>query len=178
VKKFKQLARWLIFLSYRIRFYGAFRSSGRSYCARGTVDIHPGGTITLGPANWLERGYTLSAVGGKITLGSNCYFNRNVKIVCYEAIELGNDCLIGDSVHIYDQDHNFTDLRTPIRTQGYVTKPVKIGNNVWIGAKATVLKGVVIGDGAIIGANALVVKDVPANAIAVGNPAVIVRMRS
>jgi maltose O-acetyltransferase len=58
-----------------------------------------------------------------------------------------------------------------------VTKPIKIGNNVWIGAKATILKGVTIGDGAIIGANAVVTKDLLANGVAVGNPAKVIKMR-
>lgn len=50
-------------------------------------------------------------------------------------------------------------------------------NNVWIGAKATILKGVTFGDGAIVGANAVVTKDVPLNAIVVGNPAAIIKVR-
>jgi acetyltransferase-like isoleucine patch superfamily enzyme len=178
VKKIKQLLRLLVFLFYRARFVLAFRSVGRNYFALGTVDIHPGGRIGMGSANWLEKSYTLSSVGGKLVIGDHNYFNRNVKIVCYESVSIGDNCLIGDSVHIYDQDHNFADIHTLIRTQGYLTKPVKIGNNVWLGAKVTVLKGVTIGDGAIIGANALVAKDVPPNAIAVGNPATIVRMRT
>ena len=178
MRRIKQLVRLAIFLFYRFRFIPAFKPGGRNYFALGTVDIHPGGLVHMGQANWFEKGYTLAAVGGRITLGNNNYFNRNVKIVCYDSVEMGNDCLMGDSVHIYDQDHNFSDINAVICSQGYTTKPVKIGNNVWIGAKATILKGVTIGDGAIVGANALVNKDVPANSIVVGNPATIVKMRS
>ncbi len=172
------ILRFGIFLFYRLLFASSFKAVGRNYFALGTMDIHPLGRIEMGHANWLERGFTLASVGGKIVMGSNIYCNRNVKIVCYESIEIGNDCLIGDSVHIYDQDHNFSDLNVPIHKQGYTTKPIKIGHNVWIGAKATILKGVTIGDGAIIGANSLVAKDIPPNAIVVGNPANIIKMRS
>ena len=177
MKKLKHLIRLLNFLFYRVRFFRAFEANGRNYFDQGIVDIHSGGCVKIGHSNWFEKHYTLAAVGGKITIGNKIYFNRNVKIICYQSIEIGNDCLIGDLVHIYDQDHNFSDIHALIRLQGYKTKPVKIGNNVWIGAKATILKGVTIGDGAIIGANAVVVKDVPANAIVVGNPASIVKMR-
>jgi maltose O-acetyltransferase len=53
--------------------------------------------------------------------------------------------------------------------------PVKIGNNVFIGANATILPGVTIGDNAVVGAGSVVAKDVPANAVATGNPARVVR---
>jgi acetyltransferase-like isoleucine patch superfamily enzyme len=177
VKKIRQLVRIAIFNFYYLRFYFVLKSRGQNYFSWGTLHIHPGGKMEIGRANWFEKGFTLSAVGGQVKFGNTSYFNRNVKIVCYESIEIGNDCLIGDSVHIYDHDHNFSDRNKLIREQGYIRKPVKIGNNVWIGAKATILKGVTIGDGAVIGANSLVVKDVPANAIVVGNPAAIVKMR-
>jgi acetyltransferase-like isoleucine patch superfamily enzyme len=55
--------------------------------------------------------------------------------------------------------------------------PVRIGRNVWLGAKVTVSKGVAIGDNAIVGANAVVTHDIPPNAIAAGVPARIIRMR-
>jgi hypothetical protein len=65
-----------------------------------------------------------------------------------------------------------------IREQGVVVAPVRIGRNVWIGSKATVLKGVSIGDNAVIGANAVVTRDIPANAVAAGIPARVLRMRA
>jgi acetyltransferase-like isoleucine patch superfamily enzyme len=178
VKKLKHLLRFAVFVMYYVRFYSVFKPRGRSYFAWGTINIHPGGRLEMGSSNWFEKGFTLAVVGGTLSVGNNVYFNRNVKVVCYESVEIGDDCLLGDAVHIYDQDHNFADFHAPIRTQGYMTKPVKIGNNVWIGAKVTILKGVTIGNGAIVGANSLVAKDVPPNAIVVGNPAAIVRMRS
>ena len=56
-----------------------------------------------------------------------------------------------------------------------IPKDVIIGNNVWIGANATILPGVKIGDNVVIGAGAVVTKDVPANSVAAGNPAVVIR---
>ena len=59
--------------------------------------------------------------------------------------------------------------------QNIYPKPIKIGNNVWIGSNATILQGITIGDGAIIGANSVVKKDVPENTIAAGVPAKTIR---
>ena len=108
----------------------------------------------MGMLNVFCRGFDIDAQG-QLCIGSRNYFNKDVKIVCLEKIIIGDDCIIADSVHIYDHDHQFDDVLRLIKEQGYKSSPVKIGNNVWIGAKATILKGVTIGDGAVIGANAV-----------------------
>lgn len=177
MKRIKQLSRLLLFVMYGWRYGRGLKSSGRNYFSCGEFEINPDGRLEMGILNWVEKGFVLCAQGGIISIGDRNYFNRNVHIVCYKSVEIGNDCLLADSVHIYDHDHISNDLNRPIKEQGYKTKAVKVGNNVWIGAKATVLKGVTIGDGAIIGANAVVTKDVPSNAIVTGNPAVVVKMR-
>lgn len=63
----------------------------------------------------------------------------------------------------------------PAGRRATVSRPIVLGNNVWIGAGAIVLPGVTVGDNSIIGAGAVVTRDVPANAVAVGNPARVVR---
>lgn len=94
-------------------------------------------------------------------------------IVSQEGIRIGSDTLIAEYVVIRDQDH---DTRThPIRTSGFLTSPIHIGRDVWIGCKATVLRGSTIGDGAVVGAHALVKGHIPAGALAVGVPAKVVR---
>ena len=87
--------------------------------------------------------------------------------------------LTGKWVTITDNSHGETDKTTlgmrpqerPITSKG----PVIIGNNVWIGDKATILPGVTIGDGAVIAANAVVTKDVPAYSVVGGNPARVIK---
>jgi acetyltransferase-like isoleucine patch superfamily enzyme len=80
-------------------------------------------------------------------------------------------------VSIRDHNHRFDKLDVPVRLQGMTSAPVRIGRNVWIGGKATITKGVSIGDNAVIGANAVVTHDIPANAIAVGVPARVIKYR-
>lgn len=166
------------FLYYRLRFLTSFKPQGMSYIAKGSVAFKKPGCLMVNEKNVWSGNFDIEVLGGILVFGKNVFMNRHVKIVCMERIEIGDDCLIADSVHLYDHDHRFDDVSRPIKDQGYKTKPIKIGNNVWIGAKATILKGVTIGDGAIIGANAVVTKDVPAKAIVAGNPGQVIKVRS
>ncbi|MBQ2611881.1 sugar O-acetyltransferase, partial [bacterium] len=86
-------------------------------------------------------------------------------------ITIGNSVLIGHNVTLATLNH---DERPEFR-QNIYPKPIKIGDNVWIGSNATILQGITIGDGAIIGANAVVTKDIPENTIVAGVPAKKIR---
>lgn len=98
------------------------------------------------------------------------FINENVQITCGDKIEIGHGCAIGRDVVIRSYDGHM------IKMSGYsISKPIKIGNHVWIGQGATILKGVTIGDGAIIAAGALVTKDVPAKSIVGGVPAKVLK---
>lgn len=110
----------------------------------------------------------------KITIGNNVYINANCHFL--GEIFIGDHVQIGPQTIIWGRDHKIrkNDL---IKNQGHVNKPVKIGNDVWLGARVTVLKGVNIGEGAVIGAGAVVTKDIPPYAIAVGNPARVIKYR-
>ena len=105
----------------------------------------------------------------KLTLGSG-YINGFSQIVCAKDIEIGNDVAIAREVIIRD-----TDAHDLIGCEHTKIKPVKIGNHVWIGAKAMIMKGVTIGDGAVIAAGAIVTKDVPKNCVVAGVPARIIK---
>ncbi len=152
-------------------------TQGRNYFQNGSLKLAKDAKFELKEKNVFDRNFDIE-VSGQLTVGSRNYFNKNVKIVCFDKIEIGDDCLIADSVHIYDHDHRFDDVSKTIGSQGYVTAPIKIGNNVWLGAKVTVLKGVTIGDGVIVGANSLVSRDLPSNSICGGVPAKVIKMRN
>jgi len=176
MNKAQRVLGFLRFFIWRLRSGGALRTRGRNYLDRGQITVHPAAKFEMGERNVLSRDFDIE-IKGLLSIGSRNYFNKNIKITCFKEIAIGDDCIIADSVHFYDHDHDYHDLDQLIGQQGYVTRPIKVGNNIWIGAKAIILKGVSIGDGAIIGAGAVVTRDVPSNSIAVGNPAQIIKMR-
>lgn len=116
-----------------------------------------------------------------IEIGDNVQINDYVHIGSVGSVYIGNNVLIASKVYISDHNHgSYDDYRSdspvinPIDREP-VVKPVVIEDNVWLGESVCVLPGVTIGFGTIIGANSVVTKDVPANCIAVGSPARVVK---
>ncbi len=116
-----------------------------------------------------------------LTIGDNCEMGDMTHIVAYDKVEIGNNVLIASKCFISDTSHGSykgskQDLpSTPPNNRKLETRPVKIGNNVWIGDNVVILLGVTIGNGVIIGANSVVNKDVPSNTIIAGAPARIIK---
>lgn len=111
--------------------------------------------------------------GYNIHIGNNSYLNYNTSILDVVPVYIGDYVLIGPDCGFYPADHPIdSDIR---RTGVESGKPIKIGNDVWIGGNVNIVGGVKIGDGSIIGAGSVVTKDIPANVIAFGNPARVIR---
>jgi len=109
---------------------------------------------------------------GKIDVGRWCLLCPGTRIMSATAVSIGDGCMFAQDACITDSDwHDLYDRSISIGN----TAAVNIGNNVWIGDSVIVNKGVRIGDNAVIGAGSIVVKDVPANAVAAGNPAAVVK---
>lgn len=111
--------------------------------------------------------------GSNITIGARTFVNYNLTALDVAAITIGEDCQIGPGVQLLTPTHPLEPQRR--RDKLEAARPIAIGDNVWIGGGALVLPGVTIGDNSVIGAGAVVTKDVPANVVAVGNPARPVR---
>ncbi len=110
----------------------------------------------------------------EINIGHGTWISNNVVLHAVRSIQIGDNCRIGECVAIYDADFHEVNPDTRNQSAGIV-KPVVIGKNVWIGARAMILKGVTIGDNSVIGAMSLVTRDVPANSVAAGVPAKVIR---
>ena len=109
---------------------------------------------------------------GKVDIGEHCLVCQGVRIMAATEITVGDDCMLANNVCLSDSDwHDLYDRTLPVGN----TKAIRIGKNAWIGDSAMVCKGVHIGDNAVIGAGAIVTKDIPANAVAAGNPASIIK---
>lgn len=112
------------------------------------------------------------AVAGSISIGDYCLISPGVRISSAQSIQLGDNVMLAANVYISDSDwHGIYNRIRPFRC----SKPVVIGNNVWLGESVIVNKGVTIGENSVVGAGAVVTKDIPANVIAAGNPARVIK---
>lgn len=114
-----------------------------------------------------------------IILGEDVWIGYFTLIDGSGGLEIGNKVSISSGVHIYTHDSSnyrlYNTEKDPVNGSHIDRAPVKIGNNVQIGANSVILKGVTIGNNVIIGALSLVNKDIPDNCIAVGNPCKIIK---
>lgn len=161
-----------------------FRSTGAIRIkARAAESITIGKNVRL-LAYWRSNRVGLSGPvilhtweGGKIEIGDHTGASA-VVISSRSKVSIGRHCNIGGNVRIFDHDFHALDAearRSHRDSEECSTKPVTIGDDVFIGAESIILKGVTIGDRAVIGAGSVVTKDVPADSIAAGNPAQVVR---
>ncbi len=127
-----------------------------------------GGTARI--ADWVHIGreVELQVRGGSVSVGAGTGINAFSRIVAFERIDIGERCAIAQFVTIIDHHHAYSPER---RIEGYRTRPILIGDDVWIGDKATILAGVTIGAGAIIGAGSVVTRDVAPGSVVAGAPA-------
>ena len=141
------------------------------------------------PPYWLDHYVDDS----RITVGAYTYFNAHITFGLWnpeEQIQIGRFCSLAKNITIFGGGEHFTrrattypfvvffaETRSERVVDGKTKGATVIGNDVWIGYEATVMSGVKIGNGAVIGAKAVVAKDMPDYAIAVGNPAQVVRYR-
>lgn len=118
-----------------------------------------------------------------LNIGCNVQINDSVHIGAIEKVVIGDNVLIASRVFISDHNHgcyqvqdDLSSPEIPPADRPLSSRPVNIGNNVWLGEQVCILPGVTIGDGAIVGANSVVTRDIPPNSIAAGNPARVIRL--
>lgn len=111
--------------------------------------------------------------GKHIRVGKRFFANFNWTVLDEAYVTIGDDCFIGPNVSIYTACHSTDPMER--NTSNEWARPVTIGNNVWIGGSVTILPGITIGDNVTIGAGSVVTKDIESNAVAVGNPAKIIK---
>jgi acetyltransferase-like isoleucine patch superfamily enzyme len=136
---------------------------------RGDGDVEFGQGVTLlGDIVPIEF---VSYKGSRISIGDHTFINYGSSITAYEQVKIGRHCLLGHYTLILDRNEHGVDQREVAPPAA----PVIIEDHVWIGSHTIILPGVCIGRHAAIGAGSVVTRDIPANCLAVGNPARVVR---
>ena len=111
--------------------------------------------------------------GENLHIGARTFINYNLTALDVATITIGEDCMIGSSVQLLTPTHPIDPA--PRRAHLEAARPITIGDNVWIGSGVIVCPGVTIGDNAVIGAGSVVTRDIPADMVAVGSPARVIR---
>ncbi|WP_346618984.1 sugar O-acetyltransferase [Blastococcus montanus] len=111
--------------------------------------------------------------GRHLSIGARCFANFGLVALDVAPITIGDDVQIGPNVQLLTPTHPVA--AEPRRQKWEAARPIVIGDNVWLGGGAIVLAGVTIGANTVVGAGAVVTRDLPADVVAVGNPARAVR---
>ena len=155
------LLRWR-YRALRVGFFAMERGA--------SIGVAPQARLRFGRGIHMGRDFSGSFIG-QVSIGDDVFFDRGCYVVARHALSIGDNCFFAEMVTIHDENHIVGRGSEPVAERGFTEAPVVIGNNVWVGPKATILQGVHIGDNAVIGANAVVTRDVPANTVATGIPA-------
>ena len=169
----KYLRALIVYPSGLLKMGTAKLMHGKSFSGPMLCQLSPLSELTF------DRGGVLRIGGGfkmrdgaklRVRKGASCTLGRNVSlgsfnvINCQQSISIGDDVILSPNVQIYDHDHDYA-CEGGIRAGRYLTAPVEIGSNVWIGANCVILRGTSIGDNCVIGANTVVSGDIPPNSV-------------
>ena len=158
--------------------------AGVGLTIHGRLRVYGHGTIVIGNDVMINSGRSSNPIGGdavtvlslkntaELIIGDRVGIS-NAAIVSHQRTVIGSRTIIGGGTKIYDTDFHSLDYRQRGDYEGetVTTRPVTIGEDVFIGAHCIILKGVTIGDRSIVGAGAVVTKDIPADQVWAGNPA-------
>jgi maltose O-acetyltransferase len=126
----------------------------------------------IGARSWIEPPFHCD-YGANIVLGESVFVNFGAVFLDPAPIHVGDEAQIGPGVQLLTADHP---REAEARAAGpELARPIRIGSRAWLGGGVIVCPGVTIGDGSVVGAGSIVVRDVPARAVAVGNPCRVVK---
>lgn len=120
-----------------------------------------------------RNGFFIKILGGRVRIGNGCFFNNYCSINSLGKIEIGENCIFGENVKIYDHNHKFS-KESLIKNSGYSIGEIIIKNNVWVGSNVVILKDVTIGNNVVIGAGCIVRENIPDNSVVISTSKLLV----
>jgi acetyltransferase-like isoleucine patch superfamily enzyme len=163
---------------FKLRFRGRLVTDGLAFICPGVkFEIGKDAKLHLGRWSWIGNDCKLRVHEGELRIGAKTVIGQECTFSVFQHVSIGRECIVADRAMFIDFDHGVVEVERPIRLQGIYKRDVRVGHNCWIGYGAAVLRGCTVGDNCVVGTYTVVTKDVPANAVAVGQPARVVRMR-
>jgi len=160
---------------YGGRYIDPVPNVGHYYPSAGHL---PGyGRLEIGRWVHIGDGNSIRCHEGSLRIGDKVVLGRDNVINTYLDIELGDSVLMADWCYVCDFDHRMDSIELPIKDQGIIKGPVRIGPDTWVATKVTVLRGTSVGRGCVLGSHAVVKGEIPDFSIAVGAPAKVVKNR-
>jgi len=146
---------------------------GIRYALLKSISFRCGDNVAIYPGVYIFHPQNLS-VGNNVSIHPMCYIECGI---IPEGVYIGDDVSMAHGTTVMASSHTYTDINEKIKNQEVVYKNVQIGDDVWIGAKATVLAGTTVASGCVIGANSVVTKDTEEKGVYVGAPAKRIKSR-
>jgi acetyltransferase-like isoleucine patch superfamily enzyme len=169
------IARWAWL---KLRWRGRLQTDGLCFIGPGVeLEIGRDAVVRLGRWSWIGHGTKIRAHEGVVEIGAKSVLGQECTISSFQHVSIGRECVVADRVMLIDFDHGVVEEERPIRLQGIYKRDVRVGHNCWIGYGACILRGATLGDNSIVGTSTVVTKNLPANSVAAGAPARILRMR-
>ena len=137
------------------------------------MDTPPYRRFWLGQKSVIESYCCINNAVGDVTIGNHTRIGIHCTVI--GPVCIGNNVNLAQGITVSALNHNFEDTTRRIDEQGISTKPVMIGDDVWIGANAVILPGVTIGQHVVVAAGAVVTKDVPDYSLVAGVPAKVIK---
>lgn len=149
------------------------RGYGSKIYLSARMDTPPYRQFSLGKHSVIESFCCINNAVGDVLIGDNTRIGIHCTVI--GPVTIGSHVNLAQGITVTALNHNFEDAAKRIDEQGISTKPVVIGDDVWIGANAVILPGVTIGSHAVIAAGAVVTKDVPSHTLVAGVPAKVIK---
>jgi acetyltransferase-like isoleucine patch superfamily enzyme len=182
-EKLKKLVHWSILIPKQTRprlwikwFVNPFyhkKGKGAIIRYRTRLDVVPWNQFELGEDSTIEDFSAINNGVGPVIIGDRTKIGLSNTII--GPVTIGNDVRLAQNITLSGLNHNYEDVNRPIHIQGVSTAPITIGDGTWIGANVVVLAGVTIGKNCVVAAGSVVTKDIPNYAVAVGNPARVLK---
>lgn len=149
------------------------RKSGSLVRRRTRMDVLPFNNFVLGHDSTIEDFATINNGVGDVIIGDRTRIGLGCVII--GPVTIGNDVMFAQNIVVSALNHGYHDISIPPRLQPFETKPIHIGDEVWIGANSVITAGVEIGKHAVVAAGSVVTKTVPPYTVVAGNPARILK---